>query len=65
VVTQSAADAPRAGVGPALSGPITEQEVRAFAGRNASYYSRRWRAALNSHRVRYDQVAVACRFSLA
>src|SRR5262245_40673220 len=39
--------------------PITEQEVRAFVGRKADYYCRRWLPALAGQGVGQDQVAVA------
>jgi hypothetical protein len=38
-----------------LMEPITEQEVRAFVGRNADYYLRTWWPALKTYQGGYDQ----------
>ena len=39
--------------------PITEQELRAFVGRNADHYLEKWRRDLNGQVAGYDQVAIA------
>ena len=39
--------------------PITEEEVKAFVGRKADYYCRKWSLALKGQGVGHDQVAVA------
>jgi len=41
-----------------LTGPITEGELRAFVGRNASYYVNKWSPALKTRRPGYDTVTV-------
>jgi hypothetical protein len=39
--------------------PITEQELRAFVGRNANYYLRKFWPALKTRGPGYDNVAIA------